>query len=133
MDIKKSVFERLFTNEVNLSSQKYEFAIVDDFAKSLADAKQVYGSLNSSVASADNLKKQLADVQAKFDQQVVLIKKTYAAAEKNDAASSKLYDKAKLLAGDLGLKIEDIKGYKEWFDSTIAINSAINSANKYLS
>jgi len=133
MNTDKKVFEKLFSNQkVEMSSEKYEFAIIDEFSKSAQDGKTAAYALIDAADKAEMMQKEIASLQAKFTAQVATIKKAYATAEKQEQAQSKLYDKAKAAAAGLGMKIEEIKGYPQWWEAVNLTTKAIDAGDKYL-
>jgi hypothetical protein len=113
-------------NKTELGKHEVNLALVDDIASMTAKAKQIATDLSRAVDTASKLKKD-------YDAQVAIIKKQYPIASKFQDAEDKLWEKASKTAADLGLKREDIKGWKEFADSGISVNSAINGANNYMS
>lgn len=133
MNTQKQVFKKLFAGEkIEMSSQRFEFAIIDEFNKSAGDGKAAASALLDAAAKGDAMEKQILSLQAEFAKQIALVKKAYANADKVDQASSKLYDKAKAAAAGLGMKIEEIKGYPQWWESVNLVTKAIDAGDKYL-
>jgi hypothetical protein len=133
MNTNKKVFEKLFSGEkTELTSQKFEFAIIDEFAKSGQDGKVASYALIDAADKAEIMQKEISSLQSKYVTQVANIKKAYANAEKQEQAQSKLYDKAKLAAAGLGMKIEEIKGYPQWWEAVNLTTKAIDMGDKYL-
>jgi hypothetical protein len=130
MSVESKVFDQL--NKVELGSQKIELSIVDDFSKSANDANAASKLLLDAVETAEKLEASIKELQTKFNSQVGIIKKGYASADKIDTAQSKLYDKAKVAAGNLGMNIQDIKGYSDWWASVNLLSKAIDFGDKYL-
>lgn len=110
---------KLAKHEVNLG-------LVEDIASATAKAREISKNLIDALESADKYKIEL-------DKSISTIKKLYPQASKHQDAEDKIWEKAAKAATDLGLKKEDIKGWKEFADSGLAVNSAINGANKYMS
>jgi ClpP class serine protease len=119
-----NITEFLNSRKVELASEAVELGVIDDIASMTTKARDMAKQLGDAVDSADRLK-------AEFDKQVTLVKKLYPQASKFQEAEDKLWDKATKAAADLGLKREDIKGWKEFSDAGLNVNSAINGANKY--
>jgi hypothetical protein len=130
MLVESKVFDQL--NKVELGSQKIELSIVDDFSKSTNDGNAAAKLLLDAVEVAEKLEASIKELQTKFNSQVGIIKKGYANSDKIDTAQSKLYDKAKAAAGNLGMNIQDIKGYSEWWASVNMVTRAIKVADKYV-
>ena len=133
MNTQKKVFEKLFSNEkVEMASQEYKFAIIDEFAKSLTDGKSAANALLDAASKGDAMEKEMNALKASFNQQIAIIKKAYSVAEKQEQSQSKLYDKAKAAAAGLGMSIEDIKGYPQWWEVVNLTTKAIDAGDKYL-
>ena len=133
MNTQKKVFEKLFSNEkVELASQEYKFAIIDEFAKSLTDGKSAANALLDAASKGDAMEKEMNALKASFNQQIAIIKKAYSVAEKQEQSQSKLYDKAKAAAQGLGMSIEEIKGYPQWWEVVNLTTKAIDAGDKYL-
>lgn len=131
MNIEKSVFGKL-TKKVELESQKYEFGIIEDFSKSEQNIKSIAIPLMDAASKGDDIQNQIAKLQADYTKQIALVKKLYAAADKEDTNVSKLYDKAKMAAAGVGISIEEIKGYQSWWSNVNALTKAIDAGDKYL-
>ena len=118
---------------VELASERVELGVVEDIAAASAKAKQISNDLFDAVDKADNMQIELNKLQTEFQKQVATVKKLYPTAEKYQQAEDKLYEKAVAAAKNLGLSERDIKGWDDFSKSGISVNSAINSANKYMS
>jgi hypothetical protein len=123
----KNVLNKLskIESKVELGAVRVDLALADDIKTMAAKALQVANDLDGAVVAADKAK-------AEFDKQVALVKKFYPVASKFQDAEDKLWEKATKSATDLGLKREDIPGWKEFADNGLDVNSAINGANKYM-
>ena len=134
MNTTKSVYNRLFKeNKVELASERVELGLVEDIAAATTKARQIASELNGAVDLADKTQVELKKMQAEYDKQVANVKKLYPIASKFQDAEDKIWEKAKAAADNLGLKREDIKGWKDFADTGLSVNSAINGANKYMS
>lgn len=130
MSVESKVFDQL--NKVELKSQKFEFAIVDEFIKSADQAKSAATSLIDATGKAEQLEKSINELQAKLNSQIAIVKKGYAATDKIDDSLGKLYDKAKVAAANLGMNIQDIKGYQDWWASVNLVTKALDVSDKYI-
>jgi predicted transcriptional regulator len=131
MNIEKSVFGKL-TKKIELESQKFEFGIIEDFSKSEQNMKTAALALVDAASKGDDIQNQIAKLQADYTKQIGLVKKLYAAADKEDSNTSKLFDKAKQAAAGVGISIEEIKGYQSWWAANMALQKAIDAGDKYL-
>jgi hypothetical protein len=133
MNTDKKVFEKLFSKEkLELESQKYEFGIKEDFANNELSMKAAAEVLLKAANDGDEIQKQVAKLQADYTKQIGLVKKLYAAAEKEDNNMSKIFDKAKIAADNVGIKMDAIPGYASWWASGFTIKKAIDAGDKYL-
>lgn len=123
----KSVLSKMYSSagNVELSEVKVDLGLVEDINTMTQKAKQIATELGNAVNAADKLK-------LEFDKQVAIVKKAYPVASKYQDSEDKIWERAQKAAADLGLKREDIKGWKEFTDTGIDVNSAINGANKYM-
>jgi hypothetical protein len=123
----KSVLDKLskFEKNVELAEVKVDLGLVEDIASMTTKAKEIAKQLGDAVALADKMK-------AEYEKAVVVIRKAYPIASKFQDAEDKVWDKATKAATDLGLKRDDIKGWKEFSDAGLSVNSAINGANNYM-
>jgi hypothetical protein len=125
MSTLNDIFKKL-EGKTELASHEVNLGLVEDIATMATKAKEIGKQLNDAVETADKLK-------VEFDKNVAIIKKLYPQASKFQDAEDKLWEKASKSAADLGLKREDIKGWKDFADSGLTVNSAINGANSYMS
>jgi hypothetical protein len=133
MSTEKKVFEALFSNpKTELTSQKYEFGIKEDFANNELSMKAAAEVLLKAVNDGDEIQKQIAKLQSDYTKQIGLVKKLYTAAEKEDNNMAKLFDKAKIAADNVGIKMDAIPGYASWWASGFTIKKAIDAGDKYL-
>ena len=133
MNTEKQVFNKLFSNEkVELASQRFEFGIKEDFANNELKMKAAAEVLLKAANDGDEIQKQMAKLQADYTKQIALVKKLYAAAEKEDENMSKIFDKAKIAADNVGIKMDAIPGYASWWASGFTIKKAIDAGDKYL-
>lgn len=131
----KFVFKKvaeLTTEKTELAVVKVDLALVDELANITKSGALIANELNQSVAKADQIKVEMAQKQKDLDAQVKLIQKAYNAADKWQTAEGKLYDKITKATAEVGIKKEEMKGWKEYFDNSLNVNSAINGANKYM-
>jgi hypothetical protein len=131
MQTEKLVFKSLF-GKTDLASQKIELGLVEDIATAAKTAEVVSKDLEDSVLKADNLNKVILESQKELQAAISSVKKAYSVAEKFQANEDRIWEKASKSAADLGLNREDIKGWKEFADKGLKVNSAINGANKYM-
>ena len=131
MSTEKLVFKSLF-GKTELASQKIELGLVEDIATAARTAEVVSKDLEDSVLKADNLNKVILESQKELQAAISSVKKAYSVAEKFQANEDRIWEKASKSAADLGLNREDIKGWKEFADKGLKVNSAINGANKYM-
>ena len=131
MQTEKLVFKSLF-QKTDLASQKVELGLVEDIATAARTAEVVSKDLEDSVLKADNLNKVILESQKELQAAISSVKKAYSVAEKFQANEDRIWEKASKSAADLGLNREDIKGWKEFADKGLKVNSAINGANKYM-
>jgi hypothetical protein len=131
MQTEKLVFKSLF-GKTDLASQKIELGLVEDIATAAKTAEVVSKDLEDSVLKADNLNKIILESQKELQAAISSVKKAYSVAEKFQANEDRIWEKASKSAADLGLNREDIKGWKEFADKGLKVNSAINGANKYM-
>lgn len=133
MNTEKKVFNKLFSEEkVELASQRFEFGIKEDFANNELKMKAAAEVLLKAANDGDEIQKQMAKLQADYTKQIALVKKLYAAAEKEDENMSKIFDKAKIAADNVGIKMDAIPGYASWWASGFTIKKAIDAGDKYL-
>lgn len=131
----KFVFKKvaeLTAEKTELAEVKVDLALVDDLANITKSGTVIANELEQSVNKADQIKAEMAQKQKDLDAQIKLIKKSYDAAAKWQTAEDKLYAKVEKATADVGIKKEEIKGWKEYFDQSMNVNSAINGANKYM-
>jgi hypothetical protein len=133
MNTQKSIYEKLFKNEqaTELASHKIDLGVVEDIASSTAKANKFEADILSLVKDADTATAQLKTIQDNLTKQIASIQKLATDAEKNYDAQDKIWDKAKIAAENLGLKKEDIKGWKEFENSRLTIRKAFDAANKF--
>jgi hypothetical protein len=133
MNTQKKVFEKLFSDEkLELASQKYEFGIKEDFANNELSMKSAAELLLKAANDGDEIQKQISKLQADYTKQIGVVKKLYAAAEKEDNNMAKLFDKAKIAADNVGIKMDSIPGYASWWAAGFTIKKAIDAGDKYL-
>lgn len=131
----KSVFKKvaeIATENTELSEVKVDLALVDELANITKSGALIANELNQSVTKADQIKAEMVQKQKDLDAQIKLIAKAYNAADKWQTSESKLYDKITKATAEVGIKKEEMKGWKEYFDNSLNVNSAINGANKYM-
>jgi len=133
MNTTKSIYEKLFKYEqaTELASHKIDLGVVEDIAASTAKANKFEADILSLVKDADASTAQLKTIQDNLTKQIASIQKLATDAEKNYDAQDKIWDKAKIAAENLGLKKEDIKGWKEFENSRLTIRKAFDAANKF--
>jgi len=133
MNTTKSIYEKLFKYEqaTELASHKIDLGVVEDIAASTAKANKFEADILSLVKDADAATAQLKTIQDNLTKQIASIQKLATDAEKNYDAQDKIWDKAKIAAENLGLKKEDIKGWKEFENSRLTIRKAFDAANKF--
>jgi len=132
MNTQKSIYEKLFKNEqTELASHKIDLGVVEDIASSTAKANKFEADILSLVKDADTATAQLKTIQDNLTKQIASIQKLATDAEKNYDAQDKIWDKAKIAAENLGLKKEEIKGWKEFENSRLTIRKAFDAANKF--
>ena len=133
MSTEQKVFNALFKSEkVELESQKYEFGIKEDFANNELSMKAAAEVLLKAANDGNDIQTQIAKLQSDYTKQIGIVKKLYAAAEKEDNNMSKLFDKAKIAADNVGIKMDAIPGYASWWASGFTIKKAIDAGDKYL-
>ncbi len=104
----------------------------DQLAKAVPfEANKFEADILSLVKDADAATAQLKTIQDNLTKQIASIQKLATDAEKNYDAQDKIWDKAKIAAENLGLKKEDIKGWKEFENSRLTIRKAFDAANKF--
>lgn len=130
----KFVFKKVaeLTANTELSEVKVDLALVDDLANITKSGALIANELDQSVTKADQIKVEMAQKQKDLDAQIKLIQKAYTAADKWQTAEDKIYAKVEKATAEVGIKKEEIKGWKEYFDQSMNVNSAINGANKYM-
>ena len=132
MNTTKSVYNRLFAEDkVELASERVELGVIEDITSSTAKANKIEADIFSLVKDADTATAQLKTIQDNLTKQIASINKLVVDAEKNYDAQDKIWDKAKIAAENLGLKKEDIKGWKEFENSRLTIRKAFDAANKF--
>jgi hypothetical protein len=132
MNTTKSVYNRLFSEDkVELASERVELGVIEDITSSTAKANKIEADIFSLVKDADTATAQLKTIQDNLTKQIASINKLVVDAEKNYDAQDKIWDKAKIAAENLGLKKEDIKGWKEFENSRLTIRKAFDAARKY--
>ena len=132
MNTQKSIYEKLFKNEqTELASHKIDLGVVEDIASSTAKANKFEADILSLVKDADTATAQLKTIQDNLTKQIASIQKLATDALKNYDAQDKIWDKAKIAAENLGLKKEEIKGWKEFENSRLTIRKAFDAANKF--
>lgn len=132
MNTTKSVYNRLFKEDkVELASERVELGVVEDIASSTAKANKIESDILSLVKEADTATAQLQKLQDSLNKNIATINKLVIDAEKNYDAQDKIWDKAKIAAENIGLKKEDIKGWKEFENSRLTIRKAFDAARKY--
>jgi hypothetical protein len=132
MNTTKSVYNRLFAEDkVELASERVELGVIEDITSSTAKANKIEADIFSLVKDADTATAQLKTIQDNLTKQIASINKLVVDAEKNYDAQDKIWDKAKIAAENLGLKKEDIKGWKEFENSRLTIRKAFDAARKY--
>jgi hypothetical protein len=132
MNTQQSIYNKLFKNEqTELASHKIDLGVVEDIASSTAKANKFEADILSLVKDADTATAQLKTIQDNLTKQIASIQKLATDAEKNYDAQDKIWDKAKIAAENLGLKKEDIKGWKEFENSRLTIRKAFDAANKF--
>jgi hypothetical protein len=132
MNTQKSIYEKLFKNEqTELASHKIDLGVVEDIASSTAKANKFEADILSLVKDADTATAQLKTIQDNLTKQIASIQKLATDALKNYDAQDKIWDKAKIAAENLGLKKEEIKGWKEFENSRLTIRKAFDASNKY--
>ena len=132
MNTTKSVYNRLFAEDkVELASERVELGVVDDIASSTAKANKIESDIFALVKEADTATAQLQKIQDGLTKNIATINKLVVDAEKNYDAQDKIWDKAKIAADNLGLKKEEIKGWKEFENSRLSIRKAFDASRKY--
>jgi len=131
MTTEKLVMNSLF-GKTELKSEKVELGLVEDIATAANNAEVISKDLETLVLKADNLNKVILESQKELQSAISNVKKAYSVAEKFQANEDRLWEKASKSAADLGLNREDIKGWKDFADKGLKVNSAINGANKYM-
>jgi hypothetical protein len=131
MTTEKLVNNALF-GKTELATQKVELGLVEDIATAANNAETVSKDLEGSVSKADNINKIILDAQKELQTAISNVKKAYSVAEKFQANEDKIWEKAGKAASDLGLQRADIKGWNDFADKGLKVNSAINGANKYM-
>jgi len=134
MNLKKEIFERISAIEkVELSEvKKIELGLVEDIATASKNADQIALDLTNATKKADEFNQVIIDAQKQLQTAIANVKKAYSSAEKFQTAEDKIWDKATKAAADLGLSRNDIKGWTDFEQNGIKVNSAINGANKYM-
>ena len=132
MNTTKSVYNRLFAEDkVELASERVELGVVEDIAASTAKANKIESDIFALVKEADTATAQVQKLQDSLNKNIATINKLVVDAEKNYDAQDKIWDKAKIAAENIGLKKEDIKGWKEFENSRLTIRKAFDAARKY--
>jgi hypothetical protein len=132
MNTQKSIYEKLFKNEqTELASHKIDLGVVEDIASSTAKSNKFEADILSLVKDADTATAQLKTIQDNLTKQIASIQKLATDALKNYDAQEKIWDKAKIAAENLGLKKEEIKGWKEFENSMSTIRKAFDASNKF--
>ena len=131
MTTEKLVMNSLF-GKTELKSVKVELGLVEDISTAAKNAETVSNDLENSILKADNINKIILDAQKELQTAISNVKKSYSAAEKFQTNEDKIWEKAGKAASDLGLQRADIKGWNDFADKGLKVNSAINGANKYM-
>jgi len=132
MNTTKSVYNRLFAEDkVELASERVELGVIEDIASSTAKANKIEADIFSLVKEADTATAQLQKLQEGLTKNIATINKLVVDGLKNYDAQDKIWDKAKIAAENLGLKKEDIKGWKEFENSRLSIRKAFDASSKY--
>ena len=127
MNTKKTIYDKLFTEKVELAKHEVELALVDDLNKLVVRMKAIDGALMKSVQKTVNNLSSFAKVQNDLKDGYMT-----ALADRDDADSYIkealiLVDKIAKQARELGLNPNDVKGIKEVVDFTANIEDTINS------
>ena len=127
MNTKKTIYDKLFTEKVELAKHEVELALVDDLNKLVVRMKAIDGALMKSVQKTVNNLSSYAKVQNDLKDGYMT-----AIADRDDADSYIkealiLVDKIAKQARELGLNPNDVKGIKEVVDFTANIEDTINS------
>jgi hypothetical protein len=118
MNTRKTVYNKLFKDEVNLSTHEVELALFDDFKKAQSASQNMYGN---AVGKALNLEKNFNDVLSD-------LKMAQQAAERANAVGSKFENDIKSLGVDLPPMYNSTK--ERLLDDTKRIEKAVNTINK---
>jgi hypothetical protein len=127
MNTRKTIYDKLFTEKVELAKHEVELALVDDLNKLVVRMKAIDGALMKSVQKTVNNLSSFAKVQNDLKDGYMT-----AIADRDDADSYIkealiLVDKIAKQARELGLNPNDVKGIKEVVDFTANIEDTINS------
>lgn len=143
MNIRKTVYNKLFTEKTELSKHEVNLALADDLNKAKAEMQaiinQVNGELTKYKIADDAISKAKIEAQKIIDTASNNADKVNAAGEKVIAASNKnllkygnLFDKVDKQAKDLGIDPKTIPNYNEIDKLYFDVEAAIKALNGYV-
>ena len=126
----KSVRKRLFTNsEVELKAETVELGLVDDLKEILSDAKRIINLQEDGFKWGERAETEYKEVKKLISDAEGITRGAIRQAGNLKSESDKIFNKIEVQAKDLGVSVNDIKGYKEAINLTNKMFENQNSLN----